>query len=121
MQFLARCRRVAHWPRTNWRTSISSSADGDTAECPQYIPSKLYEYFWARRPVLALTHQNAQLDALVLAHGGWVAPSTDAPAVEAALEAVVERWRAGPLPDVSMPPVTVADAVQRLMGAVDHG
>ena len=94
---------------------------GDTAECPQYIPSKLYEYFWARRPVLALTHQNAQLDALVIAHGGWVAASTDASAVEAALEAVVERWRAGPLPDVSVPPVTVADAVQRIMGAVDHG
>ena len=94
---------------------------GDTAECPQYIPSKLYEYFWARRPVLALTHHNPQLDALVRAHGGWVAPSTDAPAVEAALEAVVERWRAGPMPDVTVPPVTVADAVARIMNAVDHG
>ena len=94
---------------------------GDTAECPQYIPSKLYEYFWARRPVLALTHRNPQLDALVRAHGGWVAPSTDAPAVEAALEAVVERWRAGPMPDVAVPPVTVADAVARIMSAVDHG
>jgi hypothetical protein len=94
---------------------------GDTAECPQYIPSKLYEYFWARRPVLALTHHNPQLDALVIAHGGWVAPSTNAPAVEAALEAVVERWRAGPLPDVLVPPVTVADAVRRIMSAVDHG
>jgi hypothetical protein len=94
---------------------------GDTAECPQYIPSKLYDYFWARRPVLGLTHDNPQLDALVVAHGGWVAPSTDAPAVEAALEAVVERWRAGPMPDVSVPPVTVADAVQRILQAVDHG
>lgn len=94
---------------------------GDTAECPQYIPSKLYEYFWARRPVLACTHQNPQLDALVLAHGGWVAPSTDAAAVEAALEAVVERWRAGPLPDVTVPPVTVADAVRQIVGAVDDG
>ena len=94
---------------------------GDTAECPQYIPSKLYEYFWARRPVLALTHRNPQLDALVRAHGGWIAPSTDAPAVEAALEAVVERWRAGPMPDVAVPPVTVADAVARIMSAVDHG
>ena len=94
---------------------------GDTAECPQYIPSKLYEYFWARRPVLALTHHNAQLDALVLAHGGWVAPSTDASAVEAAIEAVVERWRAGPLPDVTVPPVTVGDAVARILEAVANG
>ena len=103
------------------RVDVLLMLHGDTAECPQYIPSKLYEYFWARRPVLALTHRNPQLDALVRAHGGWVAPSTDAPAVEAALEAVVERWRAGPMPDVAVPPVTVADAVARIMSAVDHG
>ena len=93
---------------------------GDTAECPQYIPSKLYEYFWARRPVLALTHHNPQLDALVLAHGGWVASSTDGAQVEAAFEALIERWRAGPLPDVTVPPVAVADAVERILNAVDH-
>lgn len=94
---------------------------GTIPDCPEYIPSKLYEYFWARRPVLALTHQNPQLDALVVEHGGWVAPATDAAAVEAALEAVIERWRAGPLPDVTTPPVTVAAAVQRILEAVDHG
>ena len=95
---------------------------GTIPDCPEYIPSKLYEYFWARRPVLALTHDNAQLDALVVEHGGWVAPATDAAAIEAALEAVIERWRAGPLPDVTTPPVTVDAAVQRILQAVDgHG
>jgi hypothetical protein len=94
---------------------------GDTDECPEYIPSKLYEYFWARRPVLALTHRNPQLDALVLAHGGWVASSTDAAAFSAALRTVIEQWRSGPLPDVTVPPVTVAGAVQRILEAVDHG
>ena len=94
---------------------------GDTAECPEYIPSKLYDYFWARRPVLALTHRNPQLDELVRSHGGWVAPSTDAVAFEAALEQVVERWRDGPLPDAAAPPVTVASAVQRILEAVDRG
>ena len=93
---------------------------GTIPDCPEYIPSKLYEYFWARRPVLALTHDNAQLDALVVEHGGWVAPATDAAAIEAALEAVIERWRAGPLPDVTTPPVTVAAAVQRILEAVDQ-
>ena len=95
---------------------------GDTDECPEYIPSKLYDYFWARRPVLALTHRNPQLDALVESHDGWVAPSTDAASFEAALERVVDRWRAGPLPDVTVPPVSVAAAVQRILDAADaHG
>jgi glycosyltransferase involved in cell wall biosynthesis len=94
---------------------------GTIPDCPEYIPSKLYEYFWARRPVLALSHHNAQLDALVIEHGGWVAPATDAAAVEAALEAAIDRWRTSALPDVSAPPVTVAAAVQRILEAVDHG
>lgn len=94
---------------------------GDTAECPQYIPSKLYDYFWARRPVLALTHQNPQLDALVQAHGGWFAPSTDAAAFEAALERVVNRWIAHALPDVTVAPVSVASAVQQILENIDRG
>jgi len=94
---------------------------GTIPDCPEYIPSKLYEYFWARRPVLAITHDNTQLDALVESHGGWVAPATDVVAHQAALERVIDRWRAGPLPDVSVPPVTVAAAVQRILDAVDHG
>ena len=94
---------------------------GDTDECPEYIPSKLYDYFWARRPILALTHRNPQLDALVVSHGGWVAPSTDAPAFDAALGCAVERWQACTLPDMSVPPVTVAAAVKRILGAMGDG
>ncbi|HEX6707647.1 MAG TPA: hypothetical protein VF169_23010 [Albitalea sp.] len=94
---------------------------GELSDCLEYIPSKLYEYFWARRPVLALTHRNAQLDALVRAHDGFVAPSTDAAAIVAAFESAIERWQRGALPDVAVPPVTVADAVRRILEAVDRG
>ena len=73
---------------------------GDTAECAQYIPSKLYDYFWSRRPVFALTHLNPQLDALVQAHGGWVAPTTDPAAVEAGLAALLQTWRDRGLDDL---------------------
>jgi glycosyltransferase involved in cell wall biosynthesis len=94
---------------------------GELEDCLEYIPSKLYDYFWARRPVLGLTHRNAQLDALVTAHGGWVAPSTDPAAIVAAFEAAVERWQRDALPDATVPPVTVASAVQRILEAVGHG
>ena len=92
---------------------------GDMAEAGEYIPSKLYEYFWARRPVLALTCDNAQLDALVVEHGGWVAPTRDLSAVTDAFAAAIRRWREAGLPDVTVPPVTVHAAVQRILGAVD--
>jgi glycosyltransferase involved in cell wall biosynthesis len=94
---------------------------GETPESGEYIPSKLYEYFWARRPVLALTCDNPQLDELVLTHGGQVAPTRNIAAVSDALAALVQRWRAGQLPDVTVPPVTVAAAVQRILEAVDRG
>jgi hypothetical protein len=93
---------------------------GEVPECLEYIPSKLYEYFWARRPVLALTYRNPQLDDLVRSHGGWVAPTTDTAAVEAAFEAAIERWRSPGLPDVTVPPVTVHDAVTAIVQAVDR-
>ena len=94
---------------------------GTVPECLEYIPSKLYDYFFARRPVLALTWRNPQLDALVREHGGWVAPADDAAAVQAALEAAIERWLGPGLPDVAVPPVTVQGAVQRIVEAVDRG
>ena len=92
---------------------------GDTPECPQYIPSKLYDYFWARRPVLALTHRNPELDALVRTHQGCVAPTIDAAATASALAALVERWSSDGLESVVVPPVGVRQAVDRLVAAVD--
>lgn len=94
---------------------------GQVPECEQYIPSKLYDYFWARRPVLALTWRNAQLDALVRAHGGTTAPTDDPAAIEAAIESLVERWQAGALPDVDVPPVSVEQAVARIVEHARRG
>jgi hypothetical protein len=92
---------------------------GNTDECPEYIPSKLYDYFWARRPVLALTHRNAHLDRLVLEHGGMCAPTIDTPTVTAMLAQALERWQAGALNDVTVPPVSVEQAVRQIVRAVD--
>ena len=93
---------------------------GDTAECPQYIPSKLYDYFWTRRPVFALTHHNAQLDALVLAHEGRVAPTTDPAAVRAGLKSLLKSWEDGPLDDIAVAPVSVEQCVRAIVDAVDQ-
>jgi hypothetical protein len=92
---------------------------GDSEDCAQYIPSKLYDYFWARRPVFAMTHLNPQLDALVREHGGRTAPTLDLAAAQATLSDLLRQWRDGGLPPVTVPPVSVAQAVDRIVGAVD--
>jgi hypothetical protein len=97
------------------RADVLLLLHGQVPECAEYIPSKLYDYFWARRPVLALTWRNAQLDALVAAHGGSVAPTDDPAAIEAVLESIFERWQRDALPDVAAPPVTVEAAVQAIV------
>ncbi len=38
---------------------------GNYEGCSEYIPSKIYEYWWAKRPILAITHLNSQLDELI--------------------------------------------------------
>ena len=35
--------------------------------CADYIPSKLYEYLWMQRPILALVHENAQMAEMLAA------------------------------------------------------
>jgi glycosyltransferase involved in cell wall biosynthesis len=91
---------------------------GTLPDCAEYIPSKLYDYFWGRRPVLALTHQNPQLDALVREHGGRAVATTDIAAVERTLLELVGLWRTDSLPDVTQPPITVALAVGKIVEAV---
>jgi len=33
--------------------------------CAEYIPSKLYEYLWMQRPILALVHENPQMASIL--------------------------------------------------------
>jgi hypothetical protein len=93
---------------------------GQRPDCVEYIPSKLYDYFWARRPVLALTHRNPQFDALVQTHGGWVAPYIDPAAIEAALLAGITRWQQDQLAPSNVPALSAADAVQTILSAVQR-
>ena len=46
---------------------------GEDVICSEYFPSKLYEYLWMQRPILAVVHRNPQMAALI--RGGWVVPN----------------------------------------------
>ena len=92
---------------------------GNVPWCAEYIPSKIYEYIWARRPILALTHQNSQLDDLVQRYGGVIANSLDANSVAAAMDVVWSKWKSQSLDSSSVAPVGVDSAVATIMNRVD--
>jgi hypothetical protein len=89
---------------------------GTEAFCAEYIPSKLYEYLWTQRPILALVSDNPQMERMLVAEGHVVAPAGDAHAVARALARLLDRWRGAGLPDSGRAsPYTVRAAVEQLV------
>jgi hypothetical protein len=98
---------------------------GDDAMCSEYIPSKLYEYLWMRRPILATVHNNPQMARLIREQGHQVAEcslenggrSTDvSAALSKALTQLWTRWKIMGLPDIVSPrPYTTAASTHRLI------
>jgi len=102
---------------------------GEDPLCEEYIPSKLYEYFWMQRPILAIVHRNAQMAAMIRGEGHVTvetghskddsAPAAVANVLAVELERLYERWRVTGLPDnARVSPYTTEAAVTQLVGWV---
>ena len=84
------------------------------------IPSKLYEYFHAGRPILALLYRNPELQAMLEERGHIVVPADDEAAIKKGLEIYLEKWKQDRLrPRVSDPPYTVERAVAELLSVAE--
>lgn len=87
--------------------------------CAEYIPSKMYEYLWMQRPILATVHGNAQMADLLRGQGHSVVEIGDGDAPSAltlALEQLVARWSGVGLADNGLSsPYTTEAAVSLLM------
>jgi hypothetical protein len=74
---------------------------GEDPICAEYIPSKLYEYLWVHRPILAVVHDNPQMEAILRGQGHqaicWDINETDSSrkyqALANALEQSLDNWR----------------------------
>jgi hypothetical protein len=103
---------------------------GEEPICEEYIPSKLYEYLWMQRPILATVHRNPQMTDMLRSLGhvavltgmsvkGQVADSTGQE-LASAMKQLFDRWRKEGLPDSAHPsPYTTQAAVGQLLGWVD--
>jgi glycosyltransferase involved in cell wall biosynthesis len=98
---------------------------GEVPTCEEYIPSKLYEYLWMQRPILATVHRNPQMAALIRSQGHVAVCLDEEHADRAAmirelalaLEQWFDQWRAGGLADNGQAsPYATGAAVTQLLG-----
>ena len=88
---------------------------GNDPGCAEYIPSKIYEYFWARRPILALTHMNPQLDELVERFGGITPKDKTPQGISDSLDVIWNKWKSKTLEPSDAPPIGVDVAVSTIL------
>lgn len=93
---------------------------GNIEDCREYIPSKLYEYLWAGRPIIALTYNNPQLARMLAERKSIIAASDRQDEVIAALKKAYGDWKADRLPHSPLPAVGVGQAVDAILEALDR-
>jgi glycosyltransferase involved in cell wall biosynthesis len=93
---------------------------GNTPFCEEYIPSKLYDYLWAFRPILAIVHRNPQLEHLVKQYEGWCVTEKDHEALVESLGQIWTAWRDNALPAPRHTPIDVEQAVDNILRHVSE-
>lgn len=89
---------------------------GTVPFCEEYMPSKMYEYLWTQRPILALVWHNPQMERMLRELGHWTVQADDADAVASALEALHSRWVKDDLADSkTLSPYTAQAATRRIV------
>lgn len=92
---------------------------GDYEWCAEYVPSKIYEYFWTDRPILAVTNRNPWLDELLQAHNAYIGHTLDKTSMIKALNEIWDDWKDQNLHKPAGVPVTVESAVKAILTRVD--
>jgi hypothetical protein len=92
---------------------------GDDAWCAEYIPSKMYEYFWMGRPIWAITHLNAQMNALLAERNAYISTADDAASIDQTLERIWLDWQQKNLMPLAFKPIGVDQAAQRILQFVE--
>jgi glycosyltransferase involved in cell wall biosynthesis len=93
---------------------------GQEPICEEYIPSKLYEYLWMQRPILATVHRNEQMADMLRQEQHEVVLTDDhddgAEGLSVALGRLCDQRQTHGLPDSGrMSPYTTGSAVAQLL------
>jgi len=89
---------------------------GTIPVCEEYIPSKMYEYLWTQRPILALVWHNPQMERMLHELGHWAVKADDGDSIASALEELHARWMRDDLADSGVPsPYTSETATRQII------
>jgi hypothetical protein len=91
---------------------------GDDPWCAEYIPSKMYEYFWMGRPIWAIAHLNPQMNALLAERNAYISAADDAASIDQTLERIWLDWQQKNLMPLTFKPIGVDQAAQQILSLV---
>jgi len=91
---------------------------GNYEWCAEYIPSKLYDYYWTNRPILAVTNRNAQLDQILTARNAYLSHTLDIPSIIEAIRLIWADWQIKSLRTMPFEPISPEAAVQQILQRV---
>jgi hypothetical protein len=91
---------------------LIQNIDGFSSET---IPSKIYEYLFAGRPILGLVYGNREIERLLEDEGHLVVEANRVEEVKESMEILIGRWERGNLDSHAAPRYTVEDAVGKLI------
>ena len=86
---------------------------GTVPFCEEYIPSKMYEYLWTQRPILALVWHNPQMEHMLRELGHWAVKADDVNSIASALEELHSRWMCDEIADSGTPSPYTSEAATR--------
>lgn len=88
---------------------------GDDEWCAEYIPSKMYEYFWMGRPIWAITHRNPQMNAFLHERNAYISAANDTQSIGENLEQIWLDWQSKNLRQLRFEPIGVRQAVNTIL------
>ena len=91
---------------------------GNYEWCAEYIPSKLYDYYWTNRPIFAVTNRNAQLDQILTARNAYLSHTLDIPSIVEAIRLIWADWQIKSLRTMPFEPISPKAAVQQILQRV---
>jgi hypothetical protein len=88
---------------------------GDYEWCAEYIPSKMYDYFWAYRPIWGITNRNSELDRMLTERNHYLSHTLDQQSILNTLVLIWQDWNQQQLHEPIGDPITPGDAVKKIL------